>query len=626
MPTYRFDEFELDLDAGQLRRRGEPVRLERRPFKLLALLVTNPARLHTREELIAALWPGKVVIDFDAGLNTLVRKVRHALGDSAETPHYVETLPARGYRFAAKVAVAGTTATPLPAQTPVPASTPDAAVHAAQRWHRYGIAVVLILVLVAAFFALHVGEPVAPTPIRIAVLPFENLSGDAELGYLASGLAQETSALLGQIDLPNLTVLGVISARAISTSELPLRQAARDVGVDFVVDSSLRVDGTQLRVTSHLVRTEDGKQLWSASFDRKLTNVLGLQRDLSIAIAEQVRQRLSPDIIAAIERQQTQNPEAYRLYLKGREQWIQFKPASVENALAFYLEAVELDAEYALAWASLSRAATTATLTADAPPDKMLPLARHALEQASRYGADLAETHVAQAAYTFFIDWKPEAAELAAREAVELDPNHAMAHMTLAMTLSGQSRHPEALAAMRRARELDPLFPLLFANSVNMEREAGNEQAALELGTQAIAMDPEFWVGYLQLGLLLMRQGNLADALEMFEKADRYSGRSAKGVGYRAYVLGCLGRREEARELRNLLVERSEERYVPPFMIALAEAGLGNVDRAYDWINRAIEVRDVNLTSTVPHGTTVEPGDARFEWLGKGCKDELMGG
>ena len=613
MPTYRFDDFELDLDAGQLRLRGKPIRLERRPFDLLALLVANPGRLHTREEIIAALWPEKVIIDFDAGLNTLVRKVRHALGDSPEAPRYVETVPARGYRFAAPVA-----AVHAPV---VPASAPAPAADAARPLRRYAVVAVLLLAFVAAVVALREQEPAGPAHTRIAVLPFENLSGDEELGYLASGLAQETSTSLGQIDLPNLMVLGVVSSRAIAKSELPLRQAAHDVGVDFVVDSSLRLDGSRIRVTSHLIRAADGEQLWSASFDRELTNVLGLQRELSIAIAEQVRQRLSPEVAAAIDRRQTQNPQAYALYLKGREQWAEFQPTLVDDALSWYEQAVALDPEYGLAWAGIAHAATTATLTADAPPDAAQPVARHALEQALRFGADLAETHVARAAYAHFIDWEPAAGEIAARRAVELDPNNAMAHMTLAMTLSRQSRHAEARAAMRRARELDPLFPLMFANSAFIENAAGNTQLAIEFGTQAIAMDPEFWVGYFQLGRVLMRQGDLADALRMFENADRYSGGNTKALGYRAYVLGCLGRREEARELRDRLLDRAIERYVPPFMIALAEAGVGNIDGAYEWVNRGITARDVNMTPMVRPGTAVR-GDREFEWLLQSCGPE----
>ncbi len=613
MPTYRFDEFELDLDAGQLRLRGEPVRLERRPFDLLALLVTNPGRLHTREEIIAALWPENVIIDFDAGLNTLVRKVRHALGDSSEAPRYIETVPARGYRFAAPVAFARVPVEPL---VPAAVPAPESAQSSVRPLRIYVVAGVLLVVFVAAVFALREQEP---AHTRIAVLPFENLSGNAELGYLATGLAQETSTSLGQIELPNLAVLGVVSSRALAKSELPLQQIARDVGVDFIVDSSLRLDGKRIRVTSHLIRAVDGEQLWSASFNRELTNVLGLQRDLSVAIAEQVRQRLSPEVAAAIDRRQTQNPQAYALYLKGREQWTRFQPTLVEDALSWYEQAVALDPEYGLAWAGIAHAATTATVTSNASPAVAIPLAHRALEQAQRYGADLAETWVAQAAFLNFIEWKPEPAEHAARRAVELDPNSAMAQMTLAMTLTAQSRHAEARAAMRRARELDPLFPLIFANSAHIERGAGNTDASIELATQAIAMDPEFWVGYFSLGLTLLETGDLTGALRAFESADRYSGGNFNMTANRVLALVCLGRDEEARSLRDQLLERSVERYVSPYAIAEMEAALGNTDSALEWLNRGIEERNVLLSGVVTPDTRVTADDPRISDVLQSC-------
>jgi TolB-like protein/DNA-binding winged helix-turn-helix (wHTH) protein/tetratricopeptide (TPR) repeat protein len=636
MSTYRFDEFELDLDAGQLRLRGETVRLERRPFNLLALLVTNPGRLHTREEIIAALWPEKVIIDFDAGLNTLVRKVRHALGDAPEAPRYIETVPARGYRFAAPVTVAGTPAVPAPAAVPdvpvtaTPAGAPEtppgsSASTARSRWS-YLAAAVLLLAIVATWYALRVDEPPGPAHTRIAVLPFENLSGDAELGYLATGLAQETSTSLGQIDLPNLAVLGIVSSRAISTSELPLQQVARDVGVDFIVDSSLRLDGTRIRVTSHLIRAKDGEQIWSASFNRELTNVLGLQRELSVAITEQVRQRLSPEVAAAIDRRQTQNPEAYRLYLKGREQWTRFQPTLVEDALSWYEQAVALDPEYGLAWAGIAHAATTATITSNASPVVAIPLAHHALKEAQRYGADLAETWVAQAAFLLFIEWKPEPAEHAARRALELDPNSAMAQMTFAMSLAAQGRPAEARAAMRRARELDPLFPLIFANSAHIEHGAGNTAASIELAIQAIAMDPEFWVGYFSLGVTLLETGDLTGALRAFEAADRYSGGNFYMTANRVHALVCLGRDEEASALRDQLVERSVERYVSPYAIAEMEAALGNTDSALEWLNRGTEERNVLLSEVVTPGTRLTTDGPAVSDLLKSCGPVPEGG
>lgn len=582
MPRYRFAEFDLDLEAMRLCRHGEPVKLERRPLDLLVLLVGNHGRLVTREEIVAALWPARVIIDFEAGVHTLVRKVRHVLGDCPDAPRFVETVPGRGYRFVAPVVDLSAT---------VPAV-------AASRKALPGRPLIAVLALLAAtggaWVALQPG-PIPSAPLRIAVLPFENLTGQQELTYLASGLAEDTSMSLAQIDLPDVAVIGGVSARALARSASPLPVIGREFDIDFVVRSSLRLDGRQIRVSSELVRVEDSEQVWSATFDRELTNVLGLQRELSIAIAEQVRQRLSPDVAAAIDRRQTQNPEAYALYLKGRYAWTRFLPTSVPEAFRLYEQAVATDPGYGLAWAGMAHALATSPMTADARPATVRAAARHALEQALAHGEDLAETQLALAAFRFFLDWDLAGAEGAAREAVALDPNSAMAHMMLGVALSQLGRHAEALAMLRRARALDPLFPLMHANSAIVALQAHDPRSAMEFATQAIAINPEFWVGYLHLGTAQVMLGDDAGALKAYTEAERMSGGNSKAVTYRAYLLARLGRMDEARALLDRLIAESGERWIPPYGIAVIHSGLGETDEAFDWLERAVRERDVHV-------------------------------
>jgi len=582
MPRYRFAEFDLDLEAMRLCRHGDPVKLERRPLDLLVLLVGNHGRLVTREEIVAALWPARVIIDFDAGVHTLVRKVRHVLGDCPDAPRFIETVPGRGYRFIAPVV-----------DLAVPA--PRVAASRIAFGGRPLIAVLgLLAATAAAWVALQPG-PLPAAPLRIAVLPFENLTGQQELTYLASGLAEDTSMSLAQIDLPDVAVIGGVSARALARSAAPLPVIGREFDIDFVVRSSLRLDGRQIRVSSELVRVEDSEQVWSASFDRELTNVLGLQRELSIAIAEQVRQRLSPDVAAAIDRRQTQNPEAYALYLKGRYAWTRFLPTSVPEAFRLYEQAVATDPEYGLAWAGMAHALATSPMTADARPATVRAAARHALEQALAHGEDLAETQLALAAFRFFLDWDLPGAEAAAREAVALDPNSAMAHMMLGIALSQTGRYAEALAMMRRARAVDPLFPLMHANSAVVALQAEDPKSAMEFATQAIAINPEFWVGYLHLGTARMMLGDDAGALQAYTEAERMSGGNSKPVTYRAHSLAQLGRVVEARALLEKLVAESGERWVPPYGIAVILAGLDEPEQAFAWLERAADERDVHV-------------------------------
>jgi len=580
--TYRFGEFELDLDVQQLRMGSERLHLERRPFDLLVLLVQNHDRLVSREEIIATLWPANVIIDFESGLNTLVRKIRTALTDSPDSPRYIETVPGRGYRFIETVTLVSATA---------PAAAPATTTSLA-RWRHLVIQLLLAVLLIGGATVMWRYLFSSPEPIRIAILPFQNLTGDERLGYLASGIAEETNTSLAAIDLPNLSVIGLVSTGAFADSRESIPTIGRELKVDYVVLSSLRLDQSHLRVTSRLVRAADGEQVWSASFDRELTNLLGLQRELSIAIAEQIRQRLSPDVAAAIDRRQTQNPEAYELYLKGRFEWTRFQPNSVSRALEFYRQAVEKDPEYALAWAGIAHALVTSVVTVEADRREVLPAANEALRHALEYGPELGETQLALGAFRFFLQRDSEGAEEASRQAIALDPNSAMSHMFLGLMLSENHNYVEARAMMRRARELDPLFPLIFANSSFVALAAKEPEEALEYATQAVAINPEFWVGYLHRGNALLALGNYDEALRSFTDAEKLSGNnSASATSSKAYVLAITGRVDEAREVLNELMKRAAERKVPPYSIAVVHAALGEPDLAFEWLEQEFSQR-----------------------------------
>ena len=610
--SYRFGEFELDLDAQQLRRGGTTVQLERRPFDLLVMLVMHRERLVSREEIIAALWPKNVIIDFESGLNTLVRKVRSALGDSPDAPRYVETVPGRGYRFIAPVVEP---ASGNPGMQPQAASAPG-------RRLRPGAVMLLAALIVAGAAAIWQYGGREPELTRIAILPFENLTGDETLGYLASGIAEDTNTSLAQVDLENLQVIGVVSARALAESELPLRTIGRRLGADYVVASSLRLEQSRIRVTSRLIRVNDGVQIWSAAFDREITNLLGLQRELSVAIAEQIRQRLSPTVAAAIDDRQTRNPEAYELYLRGRYEWTRFQPGSITRALQYYRQAVDRDSRYALAWAGIAHALITSIVTIEADAKSVLPASLDALQHALEYGPDLAETQLALGSFHFFLERDMQAAEAAARRAVDLDPNSAMSHMFLGIVLGQRRQFVEARAMLRRARELDPMFPLMFANSAVVSLMANDSQEAIEFATQAIAINPEFWVGYLHLGTAKMNMGDNDGAIQAFANAEKFSGyNSSRASSARARALIRAGRTVEAREILEDLVSRSAERNVPPYYIAIIYAVLGEIDPAIEWLQRDLDANGIFCFDAETDQEFVKlRSDSRFNLLVNRCK------
>lgn len=588
MQIYRFGEFELDLDAFELKMPGKAVKLERRALDLLALLVRQPNRLVPRDEIIAALWPPNVVIDFDSGLNTLVRKVRTALGDSSDSPKFIETVPGRGYRFVAPVKTFTEPAPPASPAAPPPEQKPPRL----PRSTLIATAIALLMLVAVSIAWLVVDTRSGPT--RIAVLPFENLTGTDELAYLASGLAEETGTALAQIDVKDLRVIRV-SAQGFAESSLSLADFGRRYGVDFVVQSSLRLDRQRIRVTSRLVRIADNEQVWSASIDRELTNVLGVQRELSTAIAEQVRLRLSPEFAAAIARRQTQNPAAYALYLKARFEWSKLTPAGTRRALEYFEQATKADPNYALAWAGLAFGAITSTRTADVAPMIAVPIARHALDEALRLGADLAETQYAQGYYSLFHELNRPAAEKAARAAIKLDPNNAQAHVLLGVSLMRAGDAVEGREMMRRARELEPMFALAFANSANVALNTGDPQGALEFSRQTIAIDPEFWLGHYYLGRAQLALGDLNAAQKASADAARFSDGHSLTYPARVEVLVRLGRQDEARELLKEAEERAVRQYMPPYTLGVLQALVGDKDAAFVRLDRAIEVHDVNL-------------------------------
>lgn len=590
MEKYRFGNFELDLDAFELRRRGELIKLERRPLDLLALLVKQPSRLVRREELVAALWPPKVIIDFDSGLNTLVRKVRTALGDSSETPVFIETVPGRGYRFIAPVEAVTTSVATAAKPTPeaIAATTP------ARRW-RPSRALLALSFLLAAGAALLVwpGFDMRSETTRVAVMPFENLTGNDELAYLAAGLAEDTSTSLARIDPDRVRVVGV-GAPALEASALPIAEFGSKLGVDLVVLSSVRLDRGRIRVTSRLIRIVDSEQIWSTTLDRELTNTLGLQRELSVAIAEQIRLHLAPEVAAAIDRRQTQNPAAYLLYLQGRYEWSQLTPAATRRALERFQQATAEDPDYALAWAGLAFAAITSLRTADTVPTVMKPLALEALRRAEQLGPELVETQYAIGYYSLFADLDANAAQQAARAAIKLDRNDAQAHMLLGVSLMGD-QHVEALEMMRRARELDPSFALAFANSANVALAAGDPEGALEFAKQTVAINPEFWLGHYYLGAARQALGDIEGALQAHADAARLSGGHSLTYPARAKLLAQRGRIDDVRALLAEMTAQATHQYMPPYAFAVVHAQLSDNDAAFAWLDLAVEARDLGL-------------------------------
>jgi TolB-like protein/Flp pilus assembly protein TadD len=430
---------------------------------------------------------------------------------------------------------------------------------------------------------------------RIALLPFEDLTANKDFAYLATGLAEETSTSLAKIDLDSASVISHLSLQAALRAGKTLREIGAEFDADYIVASSLRAEHQNVRVTARLVRVADDVQIWAAAFDREVTSVLGLQRELATAIAEQIRLRLSPAVAEALVARQTSNPKAYDDYLRGRHQWSLFTPTSARRAIEHYEQAIAGDPKYALAWAGVAQALCTAPISGDASPQQIRLRADEAVRNAVRYGPQLAEAHYALGYFHLWLDWDWRAAEQALRMAVKIDPNNGIAQMMLGHVWSQMGEQVDATAAMRRARVLEPHFPQTYALSAQVAFQGRDYCAADDFARQAVAMNPEAWVGHLQLGQAQAELGQHEEAALSVERAERYSGGNSKAIAFGAVLAARRGRLAQAETALARLHVRERDQYVPPYAAAIVHAALGAKDDAFAALERAYAVRDVHL-------------------------------
>jgi TolB-like protein/Tfp pilus assembly protein PilF len=573
-PTkFRFADFEFDVKACDLRQNGHSVKLERRPMDLLQILLERHGEMVSRDEIVARLWGAKVFVDADLGINTAIRKVRQILKDDPQSPRFVETVPGRGYRFVSTVTVES--------------------------------------------------SPAAKTSERLtlAVLPFEDLGKDPDREYVADGLTEEAIAAIGHIDPEQLGVISRTSVNGYKKTTKSVAEIGAELNATYLLESTVRAEGERLRITCRLVTVKDQSQKWSATFDSEPNSVLVLQRELSTVIAQQIRLHLLPERISRLAYRQTENADAYDLYLRGRYYWNQLTPVTTKRALDCYSQATKLDPTYALAWSGLADAYSSSAITSDAPPKQMLPLAQEAATQAVRYAAKLSESQVSRGFYNLFLTWKWSVAEEAFRSAVELDGNNPLAHRMHGVVLSHMARHKEAMASMRRARELDPLYVMHHALSTLVAFHAGDLEKAVEFGKQAIVVDPDFWIGYHMISQVYEQLGKYDLALEASKHAGKLGHGNSKTFGLRGYILAKMGKANEAREVLETLQSISKERYVPPYAMALIHAGLNEPEKTFEWLDRALEVRDVHLVflPVDPKWDALRE-DPRFKKLIKRCE------
>ena len=586
---YRFGEFEFDPSSGELRKDGLKVRLQEQPFQILTLLLKRPGEVVTREEVRQALWPGDTFVDFDVGLNSAIKRLRDALSDSADSPRFVETLPRRGYRFIAPLE------TPPGSPPATPEAPPRPALPPRSRLRSWGGAVSLVaaVALVAGLIVTgtwpRLRGQLASAPIRsLAVLPFENLSGDPEQDYFVDGM---TDAVI--TDLAQVRALRVISRTSVMQYNLAKKALPRigeELDVDAVVEGTVTRSGDRVRVTAQLIQAATDRHLWAQSYERELRDVLSLQGEVAAAIAQAIQVKLQPEENRRMTQAQAPvDPEAYEAYLKGRFYWSKRSAETSLKAVGYFQQAIERDLAYAPAYSGLSDTYRAFDVQGLAPPHECMPKAEAAARKALALDDTLAEAHASLAGVLYRYDWDWEGAEREFRLSLELEPSYAEGHRAYAVYLMTVRRHEEALAEARRARELSPLSLVINTEMGMALVRLGRYDEAIQQLQKTLEIDPKFARVYQTLAFAYEGKGDWPRAMEALER--RPGGGQGRAYPWLGYAYGVTGRRREALEMLARLEKLSHERYVSPQGPAIIQLGLGNRDQAMVWLEKAYDAR-----------------------------------
>ena len=531
-PPVRFGFFEVDFKAGELRKQGCRVKLQDQPFQILMILLQQPGELISREELRQKIWPADTFVDFDQGLNNAIKRLREALGDDAERPKYIETVPKRGYRFVEKLELA-----------------------------RSG----------------------SVKSIRsLAVLPLENLPHDAEQEYFAEGMTEALITTLAKIG--ELRVISRTSVMQYKGVRKPLSEIARELGVDAIVEGTVLRAADRVRITAQLIDTPIETHLWVESYERDMRDILALQSEVAQAIAREIRIKLTPVDEARLAKTQAVDPEAYEAYLKGRY-YLNRRPANLADAIKCFEQATAKDSSYAAAYAGWADCLTYLTAYGISPPTEGSDKAKRLAQRALEIDNSLAEAHAALAFATIY-EYDFLSAEREFERAIELDPHYAPAHVIFGVLLGVMGRYEEAYTEVQRAIRLDPRSSVFNAVLGYVYLYAHRYEQAIEQCRKTLELDPNSAGAWAFLGWAQSCISLHDSAIDSLQRASKYWP-GASPIAWLGEAYATAGRQGEAQKILDQLRELSKERYVTPYGIARIYAALRQTDEALEWLETA---------------------------------------
>lgn len=542
----RFGAFEINLESRELRKSGLRLRMEEKPLQILEMLLARPGELVTRKSLREKLWPDTTV-NFEFSLNTAVNKLRLALGDTAENPHYVETVPKRGYRFIAIMEPA----------------------------------------------ALDIAAAESPHEASVAVLPFQNPGGAQDSEFLCDGMAE--AIIHGLSQASGLRVVAWNTVRRYKGAELDPRIAGRNLQVRAVLMGKVEHNSGSLSLSAELVAVDTGWRLWGRQASCSLNNLLHLQEEITREVATKLQPHSARQAQTASSERYTENPEAYADYLKGRYHAHRLTEDAMGESITYFQLAIEKDPKFALAHASLADAYILLAFTCAYPPKEMIPLARAAAEKALALDSNLAEAHTAFASIAKVDQWNWAAAESAHRRCLELDPNDADARRMYADFLCALGRTDDAAREIRKAQELEPLSLLIGVEAAWNFYMCRDFARAREQSHKMLEMEHEFPAALHILGLASEQLGEAGEAIAAYERASVLTGSHQTIRASLAHLFGRQGQRDRAVAILDELRKASAQQYVSPYFIALVHAGLGENLEAIEWLEKAMDEHDVWL-------------------------------
>jgi TolB-like protein/DNA-binding winged helix-turn-helix (wHTH) protein/thioredoxin-like negative regulator of GroEL len=615
MDLYEFGPFRLDLKQRLLLRDDKPIPLQPKAFETLLVLVRNSEKVVLKDELLNAVWTDTFVEESNLTQNIFV--LRKALGEE-DGRRYIVTVPGRGYRFAEKVLTIPEQEKPAPGSTLIAHVAPNGAGGAAlplrESRFRWLVGLALMVLAFVGFLTwrhFHPKNPPAPGKVMLAVLPFQNLTGDPEQEYFADGLTEEMIMQLGRLRPEQLGVIARTSVMGYKHSDKRLDQIGRELSVQYVLEGSFRRAGDHLRITAQLIQVKDQTHLWSQDYDRRPEDVVTVQDDVAVDVAREIKIRLTPRQQTDLARARPLDPDAYEAYLKGRYFWNKRTEEGFKKAVDYFNQAIAKDPTYAEAYAGLADTYVLLGGYGFMQQEDAMPKAK-----ALGINDQLAEAYTSLGVIAEMYEWNWPEAEKNFKRAIELDPNYSVAHEFYGdgyLSLIGKNE--EGIEEIRKAHELDPLSPIIatdLAKRLSLEKKYA--EAVTEF-KNILDVDPDFVQAQYYLAETYEQMGLYPEAISELKKIKSWEDLplTLEELGY---IYARQGKRHEALQMIAELQRRSTHHYTDSASAARIYIALGDKDSAFVWLQKGYDEHSPHMI-LIDADSAYDPlrSDPRFQNL-----------